>query len=90
MHTQVNLLIHLNTVAKRRKMSSEHRRNPWQEGEEGKEEEAKEEESKEEETKEEEEDRLDGIYDECAGSFPDLVYPPPPVLEEEVPDDLPI
>jgi hypothetical protein len=60
-------------------------------GEEGKKEVgAKEKKAKVEETKEEEEERLDGIYDACAGSFPDSCYPPPPVLEEERPEDLPI
>ncbi len=65
-------------------MSSEHHCKPLQEGEEGQEEEAKEEESKEEEQDKEEE-----LHDECAGSFPDSMYPPPLVLNKEVPDDLP-
>jgi hypothetical protein len=70
--------------------SSKHRRDSSQEGQEGKKKKAKEEDEKVEETKEEEEKRLDAIYDPCAGSFPDSCYPPPPVLEEERPEDLPL
>ena len=41
-----------------------------------------------EETKEEETE-VEQPYDVCEGSFPDSHYPPPPILEEEMPDDLP-
>jgi hypothetical protein len=74
------LNIHLNTIAKRQredkkanKMSSEHRCLSQEE----KEEEAK------EELKEEE------PFDVCEGSFPDSNYPPPPILEEQAPGNLP-
>jgi hypothetical protein len=60
------------------KISSEHRCDQLK----NKEEETKEEVKQEEQDKEE-------LYDECEGSYPDLEYPPPAVLKEQVPDDLP-
>jgi hypothetical protein len=49
-------------------------------------EEENEETKKEEETKGE--SKEEEPWDECEGYFPDT-YPPPPLLEEQVPDDLP-
>jgi hypothetical protein len=66
-------------------MSSEDHHKPLPEGEDKPEEEAKEEESKEEDQDKKEEE----LHNECSGCFPDSVYPPPPVLEEEVPDGHP-
>jgi hypothetical protein len=38
---------------------------------------------------EEEEAKEEEPWDECEGSFPDSHYPPPPNLEEQIPNDLP-
>ena len=57
-------------------MKSEHRQ--CSEGKKETDEDAKEEEAEKEQP-----------YDECEGSFPDNHYPPPPILEEQIPDDLP-
>jgi hypothetical protein len=63
-------------------MSSKHHHKLSQEVEDVKEKEGDEEEAKEEEHDKEE------LWDECEGGYPDLEYPLPPVLEEQVPDDL--
>jgi hypothetical protein len=67
-------------------MSSEHR---CQLGQQDDEEESKE--KKEDYKEERQEYKEESIepWDQCAGSFPDSVYPTPPVLEEQVPEDLP-
>ena len=68
-------------------MSSEHRR---QSGQEEDEEDSKKE--KKEDFKEERQEYKEDSKEpwaKCAGAFPDSEYPTPPVLEEQVPEDLP-
>jgi hypothetical protein len=74
-----NSFIHLKAVAKRCKRQRTKQTNHCQsQEEEGAIEEAKEKEAQEEEP-----------WDACEGCFPNSCFPPSPVLEEQIPDNLP-